>query len=168
MARLDRPRVTRPMARCPVAYDPVMTTPPAGGDPQTLHAATIGAALALGGGGGAARWRQRSCPTARPVRTWHRRWSCAWPCEAQAIAAKSCLWHTFTCAEGLSTCFEVALKRLARQRGQALALGGGALLGPFADRLRHPELHPRRMNRPPDSDLRPGTRLRRRISASVS
>jgi Thymidylate synthase len=32
------------MARCPVAYDPVMTTPLAHGDPQTLHAATIGAA----------------------------------------------------------------------------------------------------------------------------
>jgi thymidylate synthase len=32
------------MARCAVAYDPVMTTPLAHGDPQTLHAATIGAA----------------------------------------------------------------------------------------------------------------------------
>lgn len=36
--------VTRPMARCPGAYDPVMTTPLADSNPQILHAATIGAA----------------------------------------------------------------------------------------------------------------------------
>src|SRR5258708_32565894 len=36
--------VTGPMARCPVAYDSVMTTRLAGGNPVTLHAATIGAA----------------------------------------------------------------------------------------------------------------------------
>src|SRR5258708_23512722 len=36
--------VTGPMARCPVAYDSVMTTRLAGSNPLTLHAATIGAA----------------------------------------------------------------------------------------------------------------------------